>query len=227
MNGKLLSMFVLLAAVAFQANAQLGSLLGGGGGSGLLGGLLGGATGALGGVTGTASGVVGTATGVLGSLTGGILGGSGVGGILSTVLNVVVGLLDGLLGGLLGGLLSALPLGSVLNVVLALLPTATSVLTSTGLTSILGNVLGVATSAINLNNLVGCGANTTSCGLVELNLQCQAINCNTTAICVNLCTGILQDLGVALGGCVCQEGFYRGMDGTCVSLDVCNVLTVG
>jgi hypothetical protein len=216
MNGKLLSMLVLVAAVAFQSNAQL---LG-------LGNILGGATGTASGVVGTATGVVGTATGVLGSLTGGILGGSGIGGILQTVLNVVIGLLDGLLGGLLSGLLSALPLNSVLSVVTGLLGgLPLGVLTSGGLTSILGNVLGVATSAINLNNLVGCGANTTSCGLVELNLQCQAINCNTTAICVNLCTGILQDLGVALGGCVCQDGFYRGLDGTCISLDTCNVLT--
>ena len=176
----------------------VGNLLGGGGVGGIVGGL------PL--VGGLVPGLLGTVNGLVGGLTGNLLG--SVGGTGSGL--PVVGELP-IVGGLVSGVVPNL-LGTVTGLVDTLLKGLLGTVGADGLVAILPLHL----ECLKIEDIKK------QCSLLNAVTLCQKTDCQHTAVCVDVCLNLLNNLlGAVTGQCVCQDGYYADKQGTCISLQTC------
>ena len=136
-------------------------------------------------------------------------------------------LLGGLpvVGSLLGGGANGLPIvgGLVSGVVPSLLGTVTGLL-DTLTKGLLGQVGADGLVAILPLHLECLKIDDIKqrCSLAQAVTLCQKTDCQHTAVCVDVCVNLLNNLlGAVTGQCVCQQGYYADKQGTCISLQTC------
>ena len=131
-----------------------------------------------------------------------------------------------LVGNVLGG---GLPLVGNLPLVNGLVPSLLNTVNGVvgGLTNgLLGGVVGGATGAVGQLPL-GLQCLSTDlikekCSLLQAVTLCEKTDCQHTQVCVDVCLNLLNNvLSAVTGQCVCQDGFYKDKQGTCVSLQTC------
>ena len=129
------------------------------------------------------------------------------------------------MGDLLGGGAGGLPIvgGLVSGVVPNLLGTVTG-LVDTLLTALLGPtganglvaILPLHLECLKIEDIKK------QCSLLNAVTLCQKTDCQHTAVCVDVCLNLLNNvLSAVTGQCVCQDGYYADKQGTCISLQTC------
>ena len=130
-----------------------------------------------------------------------------------------------IVGDLLGGGANGLPIvgGLVSGVVPSLLGTVTGLL-DTLTKGLLGQVGADGLVAILPLHLECLKIDDIKqrCSLAQAVTLCQKTDCQHTAVCVDVCVNLLNNLlGAVTGQCVCQQGYYADKQGTCISLQTC------
>ncbi len=93
----------------------------------------------------------------------------------------------------------------------------------------------VNASSVSLPNCSLANEVNVNCSALDISLACE-ISCNNTQVCINLCTGLLYQVGQLVNPvagligslpvppltvCACDKGFFRNRNGLCVALDLC------